>query len=41
MKQPYHTTKKLAGKYIVNQRDRSRTKKAGQSLKFNNSGTDG
>ncbi|VDP10691.1 unnamed protein product [Schistosoma margrebowiei] len=36
MKQLYDTTKKLAGK-----RDRSKTKKAGQSPKFNNSGTDG
>ncbi|VDO94842.1 unnamed protein product [Schistosoma margrebowiei] len=36
MKQLYDTTKKLAGK-----RDRSKTKKASQSLNFNNSGTDG
>ncbi|VDO34659.1 unnamed protein product [Schistosoma margrebowiei] len=36
MKQLYDTTKKLAGK-----RDRSKTKKASQSPKFNNSGTDG
>ncbi|CAH8666602.1 unnamed protein product [Schistosoma haematobium] len=40
VKQLYDTTKKLVGRYSK-QRDRSKTKKTGQSLKFNNSGTDG
>ncbi|VDP23360.1 unnamed protein product [Schistosoma margrebowiei] len=40
MKQLHDTTKKLAGS-TVNQRSRSTTKKSSQSLKFNNSGTDG
>ncbi|VDO58847.1 unnamed protein product [Schistosoma margrebowiei] len=40
MKQLYDTTKKLAGKYSKPERP-LKDKEAGQSLKFNNSGTDG